>query len=309
MFVGPASPNETAPRLSWGQAIQVVLAYPVYLAIMAALIALLAVWSVICKVVATLLGAFTSPVATLEAIPRNWYRVAMCVDALHPPELVPGLELSGIGAGFRFRDVVPSMTNGTSWLQRFLAAVLVCITALAWLPAVLYRYSLKATSIFYAPLVWVVRSATSKHLLDLEDIAHSAPEKAKRVYSLIVIVITIVPILLYSWWANLVHGWESHIDPSFLRHFVFVRFEIDLWHVARFAGAILTLGLYFFADWAHRRSAHGSPCPPGVFKEVVRTVTLVRGLITLYVLACGLWVLWPIFKIVKLPAIGRVFPW
>lgn len=48
------------------------------------------------RVFAVVLTLIRHPAASFAAIPRNWARVSLCLDAFTPPELVPGYERGGI---------------------------------------------------------------------------------------------------------------------------------------------------------------------------------------------------------------------
>ncbi|MEO5340323.1 MAG: hypothetical protein H7837_07385 [Magnetococcus sp. MYC-9] len=85
------------------------------------------------------------------AMPDNWRRMAWILDSNHPPELVPGLSLwtralslAEIQAVLRARGLLRRLFGLSAFLCFFL-------------PAIVYRWSLKSTAWLYWPLLYVER--------------------------------------------------------------------------------------------------------------------------------------------------------
>ncbi len=164
--------------------------------------------SFICKFSATTFHFFRHPLIALSSIPNNWYRIVWATDIFHPPELLPGMESKRYQA---FTNKVPGLKFG-HWIGRVLdeSDILLklfsaCLTPFFFLPALLYRFSLKSSALFYLPFIWMI--GTSKHIQyqqqhfkeSLALIKHSALAKIQRGYAWVVILLfTALPLSLQA---------------------------------------------------------------------------------------------------------------
>ncbi len=109
----------------------------------------MAVWlrSLLIRVVATVFH----PAAGLRHLPANWRETLAVVDFTHPPELLPGaaqvddtLTVGGLLAKMK-------TSTGDNWWEKAILA------ALWYPPALLWRWSLKATLWLWFPLALLLR--------------------------------------------------------------------------------------------------------------------------------------------------------
>ena len=122
--------------------------------------------SLVSKTLAVLNTCIKNFWRSLKAIPGNWYRIVFCVDICHPPELVPGVE------GEKYRELAEGLSDlqfgrwvfgiGSSLKERdssekLIGLLLVLLTPILYLPALVYRWSLKSSSIVWLPLIWLIR--------------------------------------------------------------------------------------------------------------------------------------------------------
>ena len=248
------------------------------------------------------------------------------MDTVHPPELILGQEthasrgrskfhgrlgFSGFWSQFK-RDLFQE--RGRTRLIGVSAFVLVGLLLFA--PAVLYRLSLKSTSLIYFPFLWTIHDSLSEKLTvqqRLEELMQSETEWLKRVYSwFVVVALSALPLVLFfTLYPHLLHLLEW-LDPAthprmarLATIFVFAtpyRIEIEGWHIARIINAALTIGLFLYADSALRQRRY-RPTPLNV-------AFLTRGLLTLYVITCSVYVLVASVDWSLLPGIHvRLFPW
>ena len=147
------------------------------------------------------------------------------------------------------------------------AVLYTILGAPVYLPAISYRFALKATSLVYLPLLFIVADHPSANLrLQLRDLAFSEIEKLKRWYSGFVLVcLNIIPMALYfalhAWWKGLVAWAQDHLPPTAIglsSLFLFTTpkgIELDGWHIARTVNSLVTLGLGSYAREKLRKIA------------------------------------------------------
>lgn len=88
----------------------------------------------------------------LAHLPQNWRDNLLVIDLLHPPELLP--QAAQVGIEFSGRGILAKMPNLT-----YRSRILVSILLLSWcLPALAYRWSLKASAWLWWPLALTLSS-------------------------------------------------------------------------------------------------------------------------------------------------------
>lgn len=242
-------------------------------------------WGFINRIVAVFYWACRQPVEALQEIPNNWLRQAFCVDLYAPPEIVPGedtyvLEIAKIRGKIvrappeilTFRKVflpwsiprhldqlgiqrLPEFSEHASdedWGFRLLRfALTLLLFAPAFLVPLIYRMSLKATCIVYAPFVWVAgitAGSTDPLKLRLERIVSGQSEKYRRRFSSLVLIIALAKLGMHFGW----------IDSKQAAHYVFGSPKLvseflepmpwPWWQVALVIDALGTFGLLLLAD-------------------------------------------------------------
>jgi hypothetical protein len=101
--------------------------------------------SVLVRVVATL----AHPWYGLRSLPANWRRVLWVLDLRHPPELVPDLQLWT--KAFSMLEIQSILRSPGLMKKLFGLLAFACF----FLPAMLYRWSIKSTLWLYWPLLWL----------------------------------------------------------------------------------------------------------------------------------------------------------
>jgi len=257
------------------------------------------------RVASGLVGVMRWPIDSLRAIPANWARTVLALDVRQAPQPLPPPTppvhqryLNDISLSYWFR-AAHSWVSGSmplSHVGTFLIVVLYLLLTfvlglMLFVPAWAYRWSVKATSILYLPLIWVVRSSwpTGVTLRDrLEDFQHSKVEQLKRWYAGFVIVgLTVVPVAVFLWWHATLAALADRVGLRIV-NFVLFTGEIEMWHVARLVNAAITVGVWLFADAELRGIQRGRGHTEESVGAVISTASFVRGLLGFYLVAVGL---------------------
>lgn len=91
------------------------------------------------------------PLAGLRRLPHNWREILLAVDFLHPPELLPGA--GQIDRGFTVAGLLVELKSENTEGRLFRSMVV----PLWYIPALLWRWSLKATLWLWWPLALLLR--------------------------------------------------------------------------------------------------------------------------------------------------------
>jgi hypothetical protein len=275
------------------------------------------------RIAGIVVSALSHPVAALKAIPSNWFRQTLCVDLFYPPEPIPGsLDLKERPRSATYFDPL-EYKRLLEQVRREKAhtdfAFMMLLAATWFVPAIIYRYSFKAVSLVYIPLLWTVHDSTVtaptlRH--KLEDIVVAPVEKLKRWYSAFVVVaLNALPAILYvaarPWLQRVL---ASDVPPAIaplVSAFVFTTptgLDLAGWHVARGVNAFLTLGLFAYAEKRLRR-VRVEDATAASSATKVTILLFIRSVLTWYVVACTAWIVvhavqWADF----LPIRVRLFP-
>lgn len=251
----------------------------------------------VCRIAAVGTAIFRHPITTFGAIPRNWRRVALATDLHHPPEMVPGIEQGDEHVGFRLAPVLRATTRKLNpdlpRRQRVMLSlvhwvVLGVVLVLCFGPALLYRWSLKSTSAVYFPLLWAAfkgRRGENRAAHRVEMITTDQAERIVRWYAWVVLIfLTILPAVLAAPLQPIIARVQSAFGVEVVDFWLFTG-QIKLWHVVRVFNAIITVGLFLFADKALRRIKHGDPHSDELVHKIIGTCLFVRGFLGLYLAA------------------------
>jgi hypothetical protein len=210
------------------------------------------------RVVATLYWALRKPLYTLREMPQNWLRQSFCTDLFCPPEIIPFETVYGSKKILRFGDFVGSFGR-THWRtapQLITLALLFGPGALVgYLPPMFYRISFKATSIAYAPFVWVAHSTLGSPesvKLRLERITKGELEKARRWLSGLVAASVAAKIALASGWVDISEVIAKFPSQKFVKT-ILVTQAWPWWQITLATDALLTFLLLYYADAALAR--------------------------------------------------------
>lgn len=257
------------------------------------------VWSALqlfgVRIAATAMGAFQHPLHTLASIPYNWTRICFCTDIAHPPEAIAGAEI------FSFSVRPGSVSRGNM--------ILVPIFGFHYL----YHLSIKTTALVLAPLLWINSRATTKRALKtrLDYLHQSSMSRLVVMLSVGTIAFFVLKLFLYAGVNELATWWNS-LSFSAARDDLVAPGLIPWWQVASTVNSGIALVLFFYADWTLTR-IRNEDLDDGARKladGITRTGAVVRAMLSLYTIACVLYIVsrlawnmdWP-------PLGGRLFPW
>lgn len=187
------------------------------------------------------------------------------------------------------------------------------VFAAIFIPSLIYRWSLKSTSIIWSPLLWVITSArqTGPIYYRLHEVCNTAMYKTMRIYSIVVLA-------TFAWKVALLLGWAKVSD--FIQNTSFAELvmpyiapaQLPLWQVAAAASAVLAWLLYFLAD-LHLKAIEVAN--PNRASEIsldaqIAAITVARNTLALYTTACTLYITWQIAASIEWPVVEFVvFPW
>lgn len=252
-----------------------------------------------------------SPLRSVWAIPQNWYHVVFCVDSYHPPEVVPGVERQATFvqalATFSFSNAAGHFVTRNRRFKGNIPFFDALLLIVMFFPALLYRFSLKSSSIVYIPLLWVFRSGKTLSRISRERIDFALEMECKSVLSkiqfayawIVVVGFTLVPIYFYARYsasfseAVKVAGDVNVYLANLMQFFIVVDpYYIESWHLSRFVAAALTIVLVIYSDvvFIKRKYAHDCCSVSSIF--VVDTIKSIRLPLTLFTTASALYILY-----------------
>ena len=186
------------------------------------------------------------------------------------------------------------------------------VLAFWFLPAILYRWSLKATSIIYAPLVFVAHSTFSegKDLrTKLELIKRGDLSRIRVLYGIAAIAAFLVKLVLMAKWIGFAAWWNGNPITEFLAIYV-APSEIPKWQLAELANSVLAIGSMLFARRALLGYELRHPWPETPVKRILGFVSGLRWLLALYAIACTGYITMRAAHDWHLPALGvKWLPW
>ncbi|MDF1789589.1 MAG: hypothetical protein P1U82_27250 [Verrucomicrobiales bacterium] len=295
------------------------LAHPAITAIRIALYGLiLGLIALLSRVVATVSTFCRHPLLSLREIPTNWWRFVAIIDSTTPVEAVPGVRghlhpLSDLDLFDTTEVYAGFLAKSASIIDAILKVVaFVTYTTLVFIPAFAYRLSLKSTTLVYGPIIYLVQTSLRRDTLDiLIDIRDLALSRILRLYATLIILLFIGKVYLYMSWARVATKWDSIPGVEVVDAYVLPT-HIAPWHVASVVNAVIAWGLFFLADFA-LSSEQRRGCLVGnrmAFGNAIAIVLLCRGLLSLYTIACVLYISAALLPEIQWPPLGpKIFPW
>lgn len=300
----------------------VLIIYPVFLLLAAAILILRTLFAYIsatvCKFIAITYSFLCNPLKTICSIPKNWAMIVLCVDSGYPPEMVPGLEL--------YREDLPAAKHFTvsanyEAIETFEKrggpsdvgeGCLFSIIYLVYLPALLYRYALKATAIVWLPLLWVSHVTCSSHSLEtrLRIVCRDSLGRFVFWFSILIVVLLFSKLYLY----NVVFQYESTIDHwpvvSSLVDYV-EPYRLPWWQVAAGMNSIIAIGLFFYAGrqllFLEGGATHAKRA---IYTDrILRSATFIRAVLSVYTIISLFYLVALKVSQWTLPPLGKMFPW
>ena len=237
------------------------------------------------RVAATVYWAVRRPVYTLRETPHNWIRQTICTDFAHPPEVVPldavrgdefdVLPFSGFVQFLRDTEDVTTKVVGIGFLMPFVL--------IGWLPSLIYRVSFKATSLVYAPLIWVTHVTLQNPLplkARLERITKGELEKVRRGLSWIILTALIAKLALVFALIDRTY-FESRFPSTRIASTIVIPDRWPWWQISLTTDALLTFFLFFFADAAITRIENQSTWPDNFVLNIVTSASFLRAVLSI----------------------------
>jgi hypothetical protein len=261
----------------------------------------------IVRIGATIVGVLREPAAAIQAIPTNWARVTLATDTFFAPELVPEHPVRTFQSFMLWVRKGPSHTS--TQLRWMLAPLTI---AVVFLPALLYRWSLKVTSIIYAPLVFVAHSTFSESedlRTKLELIKRGDLSRIRVFFGVVAIALFVVKLVLMMNLPGFADWWNGHPVSRFLALYV-APAEIPKWQLAEFANSLLAIGAMVFARHALLRYDLQHPWPEVPVRRLLGFVSGLRWLLALYAILCTGYITMRAAQHWHWPALGEKWlPW
>jgi hypothetical protein len=275
----------------------------------------LIVLMILLRLRATAVVCMRFPGRVLPAIIGNWRRVCFCTDIAHLPEMVPGSEVHG----WRYRlsralSLFRKDFQKNELSFRVVSVVLGVYLLLFYVPAYLYRLSIKCTALVWAPLLWVVPKSNPRSDLKtrLEQLCQSSFARLVFLLSIGTLGFCAFKIALYAGFSEVSAWWNGLSFSGDLKPLV----EPDLiprWQLASAVTSVIALGLYFYADWTLIQIRNDDLGEGGrKFAEgLTRTGAVVCTTLSLYSISSVLYIVSRVaWEADWLPRLGdRWFPW
>lgn len=255
-------------------------------------------FAIFSRIIASIAGVIIHPIRSISRIPDNWIRISLCIDIFHPPELVPGdalLESSDSSFNFAaiLRVLSRTLKRRTINSILFIVTVLIPFIILGFVPALLYRWSIKGTSIIWLPLLWAASPISAINTEQPEDMIYKQAEDVRYgllykmilALSTITMLIGLLKIYLIAEWARLADWWQRTM-PAFLDHLI-APLYVYPWHITALANSLLAFFLFFWIDNRVRNPQHYSVQTTA---SVMKYTLWIRRLLTLYTSANCLWI-------------------
>jgi len=283
------------------------------------------------KIFITIYFLVKKPIHSLKMIPHNWYRIVFIQNITHVPEILPGVErnkkklkslssyafndfLVGIKSYiFLFKDQDCKNKKVFFYANLFFPTLINMFFFILYIPAIFYRYSIKSTAIIYLPFIWLLapnRKKSTNIKIIIDDIIKWSWEKVKIWYSCLVIFgFTLLPFIIVYYSQKLLDSFGSSL--KIWNYFFLLQLnEIYSWHITRFAGAVITLFLFFYANKKNIRFSHGDFSSERIARNVIYYLDKLRTLLTFWTIGCGLYILiraadWTFIRHIKIILIPK----
>jgi hypothetical protein len=143
----------------------------------------------------------------------------------------------------------------------------------------------------------------------LEVVRQSPLGRIVRAYSGLVIAAFATKFFLFTCYNTFADWWDATPLTRFLGLYV-APHDLPLWQMAAFVNATLAIGFFVFAREALVRIKNGMAWPETIVVRLFRSATFVRCLLSLYTIACTLFITVRAASLFHFPGIGtNLFPW
>ncbi len=293
---------------------------------------LVGISAMILKVFATMYCLFREPIASLSSMPTNWSRISLCTDVLFPPELMPGIsnyeQITGIeenekiGPGLGRFCVGQAYSNFllglnkdksiSDYIGSLIVLLFVFIPELLFLyfPALVYRFSLKSTSLVYLPFIWMVRHKDMGERdlrVAVREFVEHPYEKLKRRYAYFVVgVLFVLPAIVFVQ----MQKFKTYFVGKEMFVYFFPLESIGSWHITRLGSSVITILLYWYFSSVQMAINEGVFSDQNKALFILNYGTRLRAILSLFTIVCGLYIVYTTSSIdwSTLPAV-EWFPW
>lgn len=257
---------------------------------------------IVVRAAATVTVVAVHPIRSVTNIPSNWLATSVGLDSFHPPEIMPGSEKDG---DVSFRAALRAWHDVKG---NFMKAPTGLLLVLLFIPALVYRWSLKSTALIWSPLIYVLHSTFEKGtslLFRLESITTLGLYRVIRWYSGIVLLMFAAKLWLFFAWSRLAYWWAELPGVNLLNLYV-VPTEVPAWHITAVFNALVAFVIYLVADHELFKLKRDLPVSEKAVDGFIRGATFVRGLSSIYTIGCTLWVTVDAARQMPWPGVG---PW
>jgi hypothetical protein len=258
---------------------------------------------------ATLVVTFRTPGRSVSAIPQNWARLAFATDSFCSIEPIPNHKDFEGG----FWEYLTSAADAKFRLKELIALVFVSpIFAALFFPALFYRWSLKATSIIYAPFVFIAHqtSLRSGNVRDDLRVRKSSSIANLSVALGCIFILAFVAKLVYLREAQtFIDWWNSREVGEFLALYV-APAEIPKWQLSSLLNSVLAIVMFFFVREALVRIENNRGWPENVVQRTLGFTFGLRVVLSTYTILCTGYITIRAAQHWNWPAIAeKWFPW
>lgn len=223
-----------------------------------------------------------SPLNSIKEIPNNYNKIILCTDFHHSLELVPGICERGfldLSSQSFYSDIKDDDLLIRLWSLFFIPLV--------FLPAIFYRLSLKATSVIYWPLLWIITSANKVNAPYAIDYLKKEGD-FKPVLSWIVLCYYLGMTVIYSRVSAFLSQY-SVLDPI-VEAMIPNYLSLGSWHTTSIVCAIITIFLHWYTNNLTFKMKHNKS--DGKYAPlIISGLTKIRTIFILWTIGCGVYIL------------------
>jgi hypothetical protein len=245
------------------------------------------------RFLATAITVTKAPIVSVLAIPTNWWRIVGCVDSFHPPEPLPGYlaqreQYERIDETFvnPWQGLKNTMTENNNYID-IITNILISPIFVIFIiiPTLVYRWSLKGSSVIYLPLLWVVHTVAGGSLRQrFIDICSLSFYRFRRWFGGFIIFFVMSKLLAATFWKKIYETSLNHDPYGFLTLFV-APLEVPRWQLASATNGLLAWLVFFVAEVALSRDDESNIIDIGNgYVIAIRSLWLISSILTLYIL-------------------------
>lgn len=242
------------------------------------------------RVTAMILSLLRDSLGFLAALPSNWWYLIARVDTTVAPQVVPGfrsnfsLDTSFVADSWDIRSRLQNARwtiekNRSLWFtELFLGGP---FAALVFLPAWIYRWSLKSTFWIYLPLFWVVQPVRYDRKNVWARINVVRNDRVVLFLSGGILGIGLIKIRIWQMKTAFAGWWDDNTLGQFFKVYV-APDSMPVWQYTSMVNGVLAIAMYFIARSALQSQKEGAPWPDAPLDSGLRCATACRRMLTTY---------------------------